>query len=56
MEDDDIFKCFDELDENKIDINYKDSLLANLFSQIDFLRNEIKELYHQKSPGTYQNK
>ena len=43
MEDDDIFKFFDELDENKIDINYKDSLLANLFSQIDFLRNEIKE-------------
>ena len=44
---DDILKFFDDLDKKSSkSINYedyKDSLLANLFSQVEFLKSEIKE-------------
>ena len=43
-EKDDIFKFFDIIDEKNMDhVNYKDSLLANLFSQVELLRSELKE-------------
>ena len=52
--DDDILNFFDDhvetntekngkLHQVYLDDKYNDSLLANLFSQIEFLRNEIKE-------------
>ena len=47
-ENDDIFKFFDYLSDNKMDdIKYKESLLANLYSQVEFLKEEMKEKnYH----------
>ena len=43
-ETDDIFKYFDAIGEKNCDeINYKESLLANLFSQVELLRGELKE-------------
>ena len=44
---DDIFKFFDDLDKKNLEnINYKDykdKLLANLFSQVEFLKSELNE-------------
>ena len=41
---DSIFKFFDDLGDNKMgDIKYKESLLANLYLQVEFLKEEIKE-------------
>ena len=43
-ETDDIFKYFDAIGEKNCDeINSKDSLLPNLFSQVELLRGELKE-------------
>ena len=42
-EKDDIFKFFDIIGEKNMGhVNYKDSLLANLFSQVELLRSELK--------------
>ena len=39
-----IFKFFDIIGEKNMDhVNYKDSLLANMFSQIELVRSELKE-------------
>ena len=41
---DNIFKFFEDLGDNKMDdIKYKESLLANLYSQVEFLKEEMKE-------------
>ena len=41
---DDLFKFFDNLADNKMyDTKYKESLLANLYSQVEFLKEELKE-------------
>ena len=49
---DDLFKFFDDLADNKMDdTKYKESLLANLYSQVEFL---IK-WRHQKSSKSHKN-
>ena len=41
---DDLFKFSDDLADNKMDdTKYKESLLANLYSQAEFLKEELKE-------------